>query len=90
MTPGDLASTIRQMQAALSELLDFAEKLDGESGKTRQPLHCKYSLADKARWRHMAAQPDLLRLASDRSRAKAIAYREQLPTSAIETIRKAI
>ncbi|MET3498155.1 hypothetical protein [Variovorax boronicumulans] len=90
MKRGDFAGTIRQMQAALAELLEFAERMDGEGDKPRQPLNCKYSSADKERWRHMAAQPDLMRLPTNRGKAKAIAYREKLPPAAIETIRKSI
>ena len=59
-------------------------------GKRGNAARRKYTDADKARWKKQAATPELNHISSKRRRAKFIADNEKLPSSAIESIRKAI
>lgn len=65
-------------------------KQNSEFGKLGTKARRKYTEADKARWRSIAASPDVARLQSKRRRAEIIAHREGLPKKAIERIRKEI
>jgi len=65
-------------------------KQNSEFGRLGTKARTKYTEADKARWRSIAASPDVARLQSKRRRAEIIAHREGLPKKAIERIRKEI
>ena len=94
MTAVELVEKLQLVQSLLQELLPAAHALqqrsDG-SNKLERALAAvrKYTGADRARWRDLAASPDFY-LHSKRSVGLLIARREGLPSAAAETIRRAI
>lgn len=84
MTPVQLVEKLRLLRSLADELMPAALAMLGEPQDTTPR---KYSAADRARWRDLAAQPDLM-LHSARGKARLIALREGLPQGAAETIRR--
>lgn len=85
-THADIIEGMREVQAKLRELMLAAQALDP---LPIEPRSRKYTEADRARWREMAAQIDLSSH-SKRSKSILIARREGLPIGAAETIRRVI
>ena len=94
MNAAEIVGKLQLIESLLQELLPAAQALqrtaDGP-GKLESALAAvrKYSASDKARWRDLAACPDL-RLHSKRRASLLIARREGLPDAAADTIRRAI
>ena len=92
MNATEIVQKLQLVQALLQELLPAAQALQRHGpDKLERALHAvrKYTEADKARWRDLAATPDYY-LHSKRSTGLLIARREGLPVAAAETIRHAI
>ena len=94
MSVDEIVEKLLQLQSLLQEVLPAAQALQGQANNSAKleraldPVR-KYSDADKARWRHLAACPDFY-LHSKRSAGLIIARREGLPDAAADTIRRAI
>ena len=94
MNADEIVEKLQLVQSLLQELLPAAKALQSRPDAFRKLDHAlaavrKYSSADKARWRDLAACLDL-RMHSKRRASLLIARREGLPDAAADTIRRAI
>ena len=94
MNVDEIVQKLLQLQSLIEEVLPAAQALQGQANGLGQVQPArgavrKYTGADKARWRDLAARPDFY-LHSKRSVGLLIARREGLPAAAADTIRRAI
>ena len=95
MNVNEIVEKLLQLQSLLQEVLPAARALQARANSTAANLGRamasvrKYSTADVAKWRAMAASPDL-NGCSKRNAARIIVRREGRPSAAIETVRRVI
>ena len=94
MNAAEIVEKLQLVQSLLRELLPAAQALQGRTNGAAQLERAlnaarKYSDADKARWRDLAACVDL-RMYSKRRAALLIARREGLSDAAADTIRRVL